>query len=84
MQSCIEQKVKSAILVSTDKAVRPTNIMGATKRFAESYSISSRKLSKYQTFYGSFWKCYKLIWICNPTFRKQISNGTPLTVTPMM
>ena len=82
MQSCIECDVKSAILVSTDKAVRPTNIMGATKRFAEQVTQSLHgihdniKLSMVR-----FGNVINSSGSVIPLFRKQISNGGPVTVT---
>ena len=82
MQSCIDSDVKSAILVSTDKAVRPTNIMGATKRFAEQVTQSLHgihdniKLSMVR-----FGNVINSSGSVIPLFRKQISNGGPVTVT---
>ncbi len=82
IKSCIETSVSSAILVSTDKAVRPTNIMGATKRFAEQIVQSSQvdnsdiKLSMVR-----FGNVINSSGSVIPLFRKQISNGGPLTVT---
>ena len=82
MQSCIEQKVKSAILVSTDKAVRPTNIMGATKRFAEqviqSLQEGNQNIRLSMVRFGNVINSSGSVI---PLFRKQISNGGPLTVT---
>ena len=82
MQSCIEQNVKSAILVSTDKAVRPTNIMGATKRFAEqviqSLQESNQNVRLSMVRFGNVINSSGSVI---PLFRKQISNGGPLTVT---
>ena len=82
MQSCIEQKVKSAILVSTDKAVRPTNIMGATKRFAEQVIQSLQERNQnIRLSMVRFGNVINSSGSVIPLFRKQISNGGPLTVT---
>lgn len=81
-ESCIQASVKSAIFVSTDKAVRPTNIMGATKRFAEQVVQSlqaeneSIKLSMVR-----FGNVINSSGSVIPLFRKQIANGGPVTVT---
>ncbi len=82
IKSCIETSVSSAILVSTDKAVRPTNIMGATKRFAEqivqSLQVENIDIKLSMVRFGNVINSSGSVI---PLFRKQISNGGPLTVT---
>ena len=82
MESCIEQNIKSAILVSTDKAVRPTNIMGATKRFAEQITQSLQESNEnIRLSMVRFGNVINSSGSVIPLFRKQISNGGPVTVT---
>ena len=68
------------VLVSTDKAVRPTNVMGASKRLAElviqDLSKSSDTIFTMVRF-GMFW----IIWLIIPKFKSQINAGGPITVT---
>ena len=82
MKSCIEENVKSALLVSTDKAVRPTNIMGATKRFSEqvvqAFQETDNNIKLSMVRFGNVINSSGSVI---PLFRKQISNGGPLTVT---
>tara|TARA_Y100000766_G_scaffold238423_1_gene214996 strand:+ start:1247 stop:3169 length:1923 start_codon:yes stop_codon:yes gene_type:complete len=82
MKSCLDEDVASAILVSTDKAVRPTNIMGATKRFAEqvvqSLQTENKNMRLSMVRFGNVINSSGSVI---PLFRKQISNGGPLTVT---
>ncbi len=80
--AAIESKVESFILISTDKAVRPSNFMGASKRLAEliCQTLSEENPST----------CFSIVRFGNvlgssgsviPRFRKQISDGGPITVT---
>ena len=80
-ESAIEANVETFVLISTDKAVRPTNIMGATKRFAELILQSMVQPNKtkmimvrFGNVIGSSVQPYTL-------FQKQIKEGGPVTVT---
>ncbi len=82
----LENKIKKVILISSDKAVRPSNIMGATKRISElifqSYANESSELNLNI--------CFSMVRFGNvlnssgsvvPLFKKQIDKGGPITIT---
>jgi FlaA1/EpsC-like NDP-sugar epimerase len=97
-RAAVENQVERFVLISTDKAVRPTNIMGATKRVAELVlqALNASESVEFHDETGSTTRSIKnktlfsMVRFGNvlgssgsvvPLFRKQLSNGGPLTVT---
>lgn len=82
VKASLEANIDNFILISTDKAVRPANIMGATKRYSELILQGAQRVSS-----GT---CFSIVRFGNvlnsagsvvPLFKEQIQKGGPITVT---
>ena len=88
-KAAIEFSAESFLLVSSDKAVRPTNIMGASKRYAEmivqAYSeINNREKSQQNIRFSvvRFGNVLNSSGSVVPVFKEQIKKGGPITIHP--
>lgn len=84
MDAALDKNVEKVILVSTDKAVNPINVMGATKLLAERLTISA---NYYRGNKRTVFSCVRFGNVLNsrgsvvPLFKKQIKDGGPVTIT---
>ena len=91
-EAALEYNVLNFVLISTDKAVRPTNIMGASKRIAELIlqGLNNFNAATDQSVISAHQTCFSMVRFGNvldssgsvvPLFRSQIKTGGPVTVT---
>lgn len=77
----VDKNIERFVLISTDKAVRPTSIYGATKRFAEMIVLNAAGTTKRSFTVVRFGNVLGSRGSIIPIFKKQIANGGPVTIT---
>ena len=80
-QISVDHNIERFVLISTDKAVRPTSIYGATKRLAEMIVLNTARVSQRAFTVVRFGNVLGSRGSIIPTFKNQIASGGPVTIT---
>lgn len=84
VQKAIEKNVEKFVLVSSDKAVNPTNLMGASKRICEAVAANTKSKKSKTVFLSTrFGNVLDSSGSVVPTFKSQIAKGGPITITDL-
>jgi FlaA1/EpsC-like NDP-sugar epimerase len=78
---CVKYKVERLVMISTDKAIRPKNVMGATKRIAEMLVLQAAKRTGKPYCVVRFGNVLGSRGSVVPVFKSQIASGGPITIT---
>ena len=81
VNACVKHDVNTLVMISTDKAIRPANIMGATKRFSEMVVLDAAKATGHAYSVVRFGNVLGSRGSVVPLFKHQIARGGPVTVT---
>lgn len=81
VNACVKCDVKHLVMISTDKAIKPVNIMGATKRFSEMIVLDAAKRTGYAYSVVRFGNVLGSRGSVVPLFKHQIARGGPVTIT---
>ena len=79
--ACEKYKVKRLVMISTDKAIKPVNIMGATKRFSEMIVLDASRRTNNAYSVVRFGNVLGSRGSVVPLFKHQIAKGGPVTIT---
>jgi FlaA1/EpsC-like NDP-sugar epimerase len=81
VKACEKFKASRLVMISTDKAIRPVNIMGASKRLAEMIVLDAAHRSKHAYCVVRFGNVLGSRGSVVPLFKRQIAKGGPITIT---